>query len=83
MQQLTPDELLTTTRSVRKRLDFTRPVEREVIQECLAIAQQAPAASNMQNWHFMVVTDPRQTGGARRHLPQGLGNLLDSTHRRP
>jgi len=55
---LTLDELLTTTRAVRKRLDLNRPVEREVILECLAIAQQAPTASNMQNWHFVVVTDP-------------------------
>jgi nitroreductase len=55
---LTPDELLTTTRSVRKRLDFSRPVERAVIEECLNIALQAPNGSNMQNWRFMVVTDP-------------------------
>ncbi len=55
---LNPDELLTTTRSVRKRLDLTRPVERELIDECLAIAQQAPTASNSQHWHFMIVTDP-------------------------
>jgi nitroreductase len=55
---LTLDELLTTTRAVRTRLDLSRPVEREVILECLAIAQQAPTASNMQNWHFVVVTDP-------------------------
>src|SRR5690348_1019080 len=55
---LTPDELLTTTRAVRKRLDFTRPVERAVLEECLTIAQQAPTASNLQNWHFIVVTDP-------------------------
>ena len=55
--QLTTDQLLTTTRSVRKRLDLTRPVERGVIEECLAIAQQAPAASNAQKWHFIVVTD--------------------------
>ncbi len=55
--QLTPEELLTTTRPVRKRLDLTKSVEREVIEECLAIAQQAPAASNAQNWHFIVVTD--------------------------
>jgi nitroreductase len=43
--------------AVRTRLDLSRPVEREVVLECLAIAQQAPSASNMQNWHFMVVTD--------------------------
>ena len=55
---LSPDELLSTTRSVRKRLDLTRLVEREVIVECLRLAQQAPTSSNSQGWHFIVVTDP-------------------------
>ncbi|MES1246892.1 MAG: nitroreductase family protein [Actinomycetota bacterium] len=54
---LTPDELLSTTRAVRKRLDLERPVEREVLEECLRLAQQAPTASYAQNWHFVVVTD--------------------------
>jgi nitroreductase len=54
---LSPRELLTTTHAVRKRLDLTKPVEREVIEECIAIAQQAPTRSNMQDWHFVVVTD--------------------------
>lgn len=54
---LTPDELLTTTRSVRKRLDLERPVERDVIEECIDIALQAPTGSNAQGWHWMVVTD--------------------------
>ena len=53
---LTPDELLSTTRSVRKRLDFDRPVERDVLDECLALAQQAPNASNSEPWRFVVVT---------------------------
>ena len=57
IHNLTPDELLTTTRAVRKRLDFDRPVPQEVVRECLAVAQQAPTASNRQNWHFVVVTD--------------------------
>lgn len=57
---LTPDELLSTTRAVRKRLDLTRPVEREVLEECLQLAQQAPTASYSQNWHFVVVTDAEQ-----------------------
>ena len=56
--ELTPDELLSTTRAVRKRLDLGRPVERETIEECLRLAQQAPTASYAQNWHFVVVTDP-------------------------
>jgi nitroreductase len=51
------DHALTTTRSVRKRLDFSRPVERRVIEECIEIALQAPTGSNRQGWHFLVVTD--------------------------
>jgi len=54
---ITVDKLLTTTRSVRKRLDLSRPVEREIIEACLEIAIQAPTGSNAQGWHFMVVTD--------------------------
>lgn len=55
--ELTPDELLSTTRAVRRRLDLERPVEREVLEECLRLAQQAPVASYRENWHFVVVTD--------------------------
>ena len=55
---LSPDELLSTTRAVRKRLDFERPVERELLDECLALAQQAPNASNSEPWRFVVVTEP-------------------------
>jgi nitroreductase len=51
------DELLTTTRAVRRRLDTTRPVEREVILECIQLAMQAPTGANMQSWRWMVVTD--------------------------
>jgi nitroreductase len=54
---LTPDELLSTTRAVRKRLDLTRPVPREVLEDCLRLAQQAPTAGYSQKWHFVVVTD--------------------------
>ncbi|MCW5892960.1 MAG: nitroreductase family protein [bacterium] len=51
------DKLLTTTRSVRKRLDLSRPVDPAVIRTCLEIAMQAPTGSNVQGWHFLVVTD--------------------------
>src|SRR5258708_7784645 len=57
---LSIDELLTTTRTVRKRLDLTRPVESEVIAECLQLAVQAPSAGMKQNWHFLVITEPAQ-----------------------
>ncbi|MYV57934.1 nitroreductase family protein [Streptomyces sp. SID3212] len=54
----TPDELLSTTRAVRKRLDLTRPVPRALIEECVDLATQAPTGRNRQRWHFLVVTEP-------------------------
>ena len=51
------DELLTTTRSVRKRLDLNRPVSHDVILECIQLAMQAPTASNTQDWRWLVITD--------------------------
>jgi nitroreductase len=57
--ELSPDELLTTTRAVRKRLDLDRPVELEVVREALAVALQAPSGSNSQTWHWIVLTDPQ------------------------
>jgi nitroreductase len=90
---LTPDEVLSTTRAVRRRLDLERPVEREVLEECLRLAQQAPAASYREDWHFVVVTDPekrvalgelwRRFGkrylGGERPVPEA--ELPDSTRR--
>lgn len=52
------DLLLTTTRSVRKRLDFDRPVDRSVLLDCVRIAQQAPTGSNMQTWRWLFIVDP-------------------------
>lgn len=54
---LSADEVLTSTRSVRKRLDFDRPVEREIVEEALEIALQAPTGSNRQGWHWVVIED--------------------------
>ncbi|HKI42699.1 MAG: nitroreductase family protein [Mycobacterium sp.] len=54
---LSVDEVLTTTRSVRKRLDFDKPVGREVLMECLELALQAPTGSNSQGWQWVFVED--------------------------
>jgi nitroreductase len=54
---LSVDEALSTTRAVRKRLDFSRPVPRELLLECLEIALQAPTGSNRQGWQFVFVSD--------------------------
>lgn len=57
---LSADEVLSTTRAVRKRLDLTRPVPRGLIEECVDLAMQAPTGRNRQRWHFLVVTDEAQ-----------------------
>lgn len=54
------DHVLTTTRAVRKRLDFERPVPRELLEECLEIGLQAPTGGNRQDWQFVFVTDPQK-----------------------
>lgn len=70
------DRLLTTTRSVRFRLDLVRPVPREVVLDCVRIAQQAPTGGNGQRWHFVVVTDPaKRLRLARLYREQGLALL--------
>src|SRR3954463_7914526 len=51
------DELLSTTRAIRRRLDLDRPVPREVIEECLTLAVQAPTGGNRQGWRWVIVTD--------------------------
>jgi len=58
IDHIATDKLLTTTRSVRKRLDLTREVEPQVIVDCIDIAMQAPTGTNAQNWAFVVITDP-------------------------
>src|ERR1700754_2384035 len=57
---LSVDELLTTTRSVRNRLDFKKPVSHEVLMECLDLALQAPTGSNAQGWQWGVGDDPQK-----------------------
>jgi len=55
---LSADEVLNTTRAVRKRIDFDRAVPRQVVMDCVEIAQQAPTGSNRQGWRWMFVEDP-------------------------
>ena len=65
------DYLLTTTKSVRRRLDLTQPVPRQLLLECIEIGCFAPNASNAQEWHWVVIDDPilrRKVGEQYRKL---------------
>lgn len=69
---LSADELLSTTRAVRKRLDLTRPVDPTLIDECLEMAAQAPTGGNGQGWHFVVVTDPAKRAALAEMYQRGF-----------
>jgi nitroreductase len=75
---LTPDELLTTTRTVRKRLDLDRPVPMELIKECIEIALQAPSGSNRQTWHWLVITDAEKRAAIGEYYRRSVASYLDS-----
>jgi len=70
---LSAEELLTTTRAVRHRLDFDRPVDPAVIRRCVEIAAQAPTGRNRQRWGFVVVTDPDRRAALADLWRAGLG----------
>jgi len=76
---LGPDELLSTTRAVRRSLDLERPVDLALVRECLELALQAPSGSNAQGWHFVVVTDP----GKRRRIGELYQQAFDAYRSMP
>lgn len=69
------DELLTTTRSIRRRLDLTRPVEPTVIRECLEVAVQAPTGGDTARYHFVIVTDPTKRRELAKLYGRGLADI--------
>lgn len=71
MRELGVDEVLTTTRAVRRRLDVTRPVEPALLRECLTLALQAPTGGNNQDWHFVVVTDAQKRAAIAEEFRAG------------
>ncbi|GAA1589999.1 nitroreductase family protein [Kribbella sancticallisti] len=76
---LTPDELLTTTRTVRKRLDLERPVPAELVRECIEIALQAPSGSNRQMWHWLVITDEEKRAAIGEYYRRSVAAYLESS----
>lgn len=81
-----------TTRAVRRRLDLERPVERTLLEECVAVAVQAPGGGDRYHYRFVLVDEagPREALAAvyrrafaaqleRPHAVTGRsGRLLDS-----
>jgi nitroreductase len=70
------DRLLSTTRAVRRRLDLSRPVEREVVLDCIRLSQQAPTGSNSQGWRWLVVEDAGKRSALARLYEAGAAEYL-------
>ena len=80
---LSADEVLTTTRAVRKRLDFDRPIDDAVIRECLDVALQAPTGSNSQSWRFVVLTDRDKIAGISELYRKGFEAYIEMKQSAP
>ena len=75
------DALLSTTRAVRKRLDFDKPVPRQIVCDCLELALQAPTGSNRQGWRWIVVTDADTRMALADLYRKGAGAYLEDAYR--
>ncbi|MDX3188654.1 nitroreductase family protein [Streptomyces sp. MN03-5084-2B] len=75
---MTPEELLTTTRTVRKRLDLERPVPLDLVKHCIQVALQAPSGSNTQRWQWLVVTDAAQRAALGEIYRRACREYLES-----
>ncbi|MBV9325698.1 MAG: nitroreductase family protein [Chloroflexi bacterium] len=65
------DELLATTRAVRRRLDFSRPVDNQLLLDCIDLAEQAPTGGNLGSRRWIIIRD--------RRVKQQLGDLYRET----
>ena len=73
----TVDHVLRTTRSVRRRLDFERPVEPEVLEACIDLATQAPTGLNQENWRFLIVTDTETKRGVAEIYRRAFAGMAE------
>ncbi|WP_410562230.1 nitroreductase family protein [Amycolatopsis sp. cmx-4-61] len=76
---MTPEELLTTTRTVRKRLDLERPVPLDLVKHCVQVALQAPSGSNTQRWQWLLVTDAGQRAALGGIYRRACSEYLESS----
>ncbi len=83
MGSLSADEVLTTTRAVRRRLDLSRPVDPALLRECLAVALQAPSGGNDQGWQFVVVTDAATRGTLAELFRRGAVDYAQRANKPP
>jgi nitroreductase len=76
MDKPSADEVLTTTRAVRRRLDLQTPVPRALVEECVEIAMQAPTGSNRQDYGFVCISDPDQRAAIAKLYERGVDNAV-------
>ena len=76
------DHALTTTRAVRMRLDLERPVDDQVLLDCIDVAEQAPTGGNMGSRRWMIVRDqPTKDRLAELYLAAGGSWVIETAER--
>jgi nitroreductase len=80
---MTIEEVLRTTRAVRRRLDYDRPVDRELVLDCLRLAFQAPNGSNQQRWQWLLVDDPATKKDVAAIYSASFGDYTPRDNDRP
>jgi nitroreductase len=70
------DEVLSTARSVRRKLDYERPVPRQLLLDSIAVAVQAPTGIAGENWRFLIVDAPEQKAQIAKIYSEVLVNLM-------
>ena len=71
------DHLLTTTRGIRRRMDFARPVDISIIDKCIEVAIQAPVGDPDMGAHFIVITEPELRRSISELYCKALGPYCD------
>ena len=76
------DEALTTTRAVRLRLDLDRPVDHQMILDCIDVAEQAPSGGNQGSRRWIVVRDQATKDRLAELYMESAGNWMVDTRDR-
>ncbi len=71
------DEVLSTARSVRRRIDFDKVIDRSVLLDCINVAVQAPTGLSGENWRFVVVDESNRKAQVAKIYQDVLMTLLD------
>ena len=76
------DTVLATTRAVRRRLDLARPVDNQLLLDCIDLAEQAPTGGNLGSRRWIVVRDQAVKDQLAALYRETAGSFMSTTAER-